>query len=211
MTRSRRAGMTFMELLVGLTLTGVMAAAGVAAFGSIIDHRRVIKESTVAMERAAALRELLGVWIGSGTPLIQQGGVPRIGGRASSVTAVSQTISAAASSGDELSFVTTALTPALTPSIRMRLFIDADDGTPERGLTIEYQASNQSPLVRRELEPSIGALKVEYLDQRTNRWRPASEAAAIQPIALRLPLFPPEHGELPPMLQVPLIFRFQQP
>jgi len=211
MTRSRRAGMTFMELLVGLTLTGVMAAAGVAAFGSIIDHRRVIKESTVAMERAAALRELLGVWIGSGTPLIQQGGVPRIGGRASSVTAVSQTISAAASSGDELSFVTTALTPALTPSIRMRLFIDEDDGTPERGLTIEYQASNQSPLVRRELEPSIGALKVEYLDQRTNRWRPASEAAAIQPIALRLALFPPEHGELPPMLQVPLIFRFQQP
>lgn len=207
MTRVRRSGMTFMELLVGLTLTGVMAAAGAAAFGSIIDHRRVIKESTVEMERAAALRDLLRTWIGSGEIMIQRGGLPRVGGRGSSAMPGGQAIGAAASTGDEITVVTSAPNPAMAQALRMRLFVDADQGTPEEGLTVEYQINNQSPLQRRQLDASIGALKVEFLDQRTNRWRPALEAAAIQPIAVRVALLPPEKDTLPAILQVPLVFR----
>ena len=202
-----RRGMTLMELLVGLALTGVMAAVGAAAFGSIIDHRRVIKESTVEMERAAALRETLHTWLASGTVLIQQGGVPTLRGGVSNAMSGNQVISAAAASGDELSFVTTAPNPAMAQSLRMRLFIDADEGTPETGLTVEYQTNAQSPLQRRQLEPAVGALKVEFLDQRTNRWRPSTEAATIQPIAVRVALLPPEKGQLPAILQVPMIVR----
>lgn len=219
MTRARR-GMTLMELLVGLTLTGAMAAVGAAAFGSIIDHQRVIRAATVETERAAALRDQLRTWIGSGTPLIQQGGVPRLGGQTASARAAgqmvssmsgAQVVSAAAALGDELTFVTTAANPAMSPSVRMRLFVDGDGGTPEEGLTIEYQASNQTPLQRRQLEPSVGALTVEFLDQRTNRWRPALEAATIQAIAVRLSLSPLEKGHLPAMLQVPMIFAMPTP
>ena len=206
-----RRGMTLMELLVGLALTGAMAAMGAAAFGSIIDHRRVIKESTVEMERAAALRDQLRDWIGSGTPLIQQGGGPRLRGNSASAMPGTQAISAAVASGDELTVNTTAPNPAGTPTARMRFFVDGDDGTPERGLTVEYQSSTQAPLQRMQLEPAIGVLKVEFLDQRTNRWRPASEAATIQPIALRVSLLPPEHGTLPAILQVPMIFRMGSP
>ena len=202
-----RRGMTLMELLVGLALTGVMAAVGAAAFGSIIDHRRVIRESTVEMERAAALREMLHTWLASGTVLIQQGGVPTLRGGVSNAISAIQVISAAAASGDELFFVTTAPNPAMAQSLRMRLFIDADEGTPETGLTVEYQTNAQSPLQRRQLEPAVGALKVEFLDQRTNRWRPSTEAATIQPIAVRVALLPPEKGQLPAILQVPMIVR----
>ena len=117
------------------------------------------------------------------------------------------TISAAAATGDEISVNTTAPNPANAPSVRMRIFIDGDEGTPERGLTIEYQTSNQAPLQRLQLEPSIGGMKVEYLDQRTNRWRPASEAATIQPIAVRVWLLPASGVQLPAILQVPMIFQ----
>jgi type II secretory pathway pseudopilin PulG len=198
--------MTLMELMVGLVLTAVMAATGAAAFGSIIDHRRIIKESTVDMERASALRDQLRLWIGSGTVLIQTGGVPNIGGRAS-VSAAASTISAAAAAGDELTVNTSAENPANSPTARMRFFVDGDDGTPERGLTVEYQAGTQAPLQRRQLEPSIGGLKVEFLDQRTNRWRPASEAATIQAIAVRVALLPVDGGQLPAILQVPMVFK----
>jgi len=199
--------MTLMELLVGLALTGAMATMGAAAFGSIIDHRRVIKESTVEMERAAALREQLRNWIGSGTVLIQQGGGPRLGTSSASVMRGSPVIASAVASGDELTVNTTAPNPAGTPQARMRFFVDGDDGTPERGLTVEYQSSNQTPLQRMQLEPSIGTLKVEFLDQRTNRWRAASEAATIQPIAVRVALLPPEKATLPAILQLPMVFR----
>ena len=41
-----RRGVTLMELIVALTVTGFMAAVGTAAFTSIIDNRHLIREST---------------------------------------------------------------------------------------------------------------------------------------------------------------------
>jgi len=214
-----RRGMTLMELIVALALTGLMAAMGVATFGSIIDHRRVIVASTSDTERAAALRDQVRTWLLAGTVQIQTGGVPRGGGRATTVTTPTvaggrsattasgtAAVSAAVSSGDELTFTTTAPNPADAPSVRMRLFIDADDNTPESGLTLEFQASTSLPLQRIELERSIGALTVEFLDQRTNQWIASSQAAAITPIALRLSLHGYDNTRVPGILEVPMIF-----
>ena len=206
MTPPLRRGMTLMELIVGLVITATMAATGAAAFGSIIDHRRIIKQSTVDLERASALRDQLRLWIGSGTILTQSGGVPNVGGRSSTVPGTSS-VGAASAVGDELTVITTAANPANAPSMRMRIFVDGDDATPERGLTLEYQTTNQAPLQRLQLEPSIGGMKVEYLDQRTGRWRPASEAATIQPIAVRMWLLPAQGKRLPAILQLPVIFQ----
>jgi prepilin-type N-terminal cleavage/methylation domain-containing protein len=231
MTTPARRGMTLMELVVGLAITGMMAAMGGAAFGSIIDHRRALLASTADVERAAALRDQIRTWILSGTVQIETGGVPQgmgragaaapaapviqsgsvagaapAGGLVSSSTAPGSATSAAVASGDELTFITTAPNPADAPSVRMRLFIDADPSTPETGLTLEYQASTSAPLMRVELEPSIGALKVEFLDQRTNQWFESTQAAAITPIAVRLSMQPPEGGHLPGILELPMVF-----
>ncbi len=227
MTPRASRGMTLMELVVGLAITGMMAAMGAAAFGSIIDHRRVILTSTAGMERASALRDQIRTWILSGTVQIQTGGVPQGIGRAGAQVAAAPVIqsgsvagstsmngtstpgaatSAAVAGGDEISFVTTAPNPADAPSVRMRLFIDADPSTPETGLTLEYQASTSAPLMRVELEPSIGVLKVEFLDQRTNQWFESTQAAAITPIAVRISMQPYEGGHLAGILQLPMIF-----
>ena len=220
-----RRGMTLMELVVALAITGMMAAMGAATFSSIIDHRRIILSSTGELERASALRDQIRTWMLSGTVQVVTGGASRGLGRASSITANNVTfsannssaspiasgsgvsaITAAVAGGDEITFVTTAPNPANAPSVRMRLFIDVDESTPETGLTLEYQPSTSTPLKRIQLEPTIGVLKVEFLDQRTNQWFESMQGAAVTPIAVRLSMQPYDGGRLPGILQLPMIF-----
>lgn len=210
--------MTLMELVIGLAITGMMATAGAGAFSSIIAHRRTIRDASVDTERAAAFREMLETWINAGTIQIQRGGGPRgltrgIGAAAPSsggrggITSNTAAVSAAAAIGDELTFTTSALNPAFTANVRVRLYIDGDDNTPERGLTMEYQPNLQQPLVRRMLDSTIDTLKVEYLDPRTDKWIRASEAATIATqTAVRVTLLPGDKHTIPAILQVPMIF-----
>jgi prepilin-type N-terminal cleavage/methylation domain-containing protein len=209
-----RAGMTLLELVVGIVVTGVVATIGAAAFSSIIDHRRIVADANAEVERGAALRDMLRVWIGSGTVATTTGGARgRTSGvqirRIQSSTSV-PAVTAAASTGDELTFTTSSLTPSFAPNTRVRLFVDGDANTAEIGLTIEYQGPNNAPLQRRQIDPNILFMTVEYLDQRTNRWYPFSEAATIRPIAARLYFPPPENPNdappVPALLQYPLLF-----
>ena len=218
MMRPRR-GMTLMELVIGLAITGMMASAGAVAFGAIIDHRRVIRQASVETERSAALRDMVRDWILAGNIQIQQGGGPRglnrgiaagvaggiaagIGSRGSQSLAA---VSAAAASGDEITFTTSDVNPSFLPNVRIRLYVDADASTPEKGLTIEYQPSAQLPLVRRMLDSTIDTLHVDFLDRRTNRWIESTQGATIQPMATRL-TFASGVAKLPPILQIPMIF-----
>ena len=206
----RRPGMTLMELVVAIALTGMMAAAGAATFASIIDHRRVIRESTVETERAAALREMLRTWVVSSSIQIQQGGGPRglaSSGRGGNASLITGGVTAAVQTGDELTFTTSAMTPSPSANTRVRLFVDGDPNTVEQGLSIEYQGANATPLRRMQLDSAVGVLTVEYLDNRTGRWYAATQVATIQPIALRFTLSPVEGDSIPRLLQVPFIFR----
>jgi prepilin-type N-terminal cleavage/methylation domain-containing protein len=212
----RRSGMTLMELVIGLAITGMMAAAGVGAFSSIIDHRRIVREASVSTERAGALREMIKSWIYAGTIQIQRGGGPRGLTRSAAAAAVppgamsATATSAAQASGDELTFTTSAPNPSLLANVRIRLFIDADPNTPEQGLTIEYQPNAQQPLVRRMLDSTIDSLHVEYLDQRTSRWFPASEAATITVFAARLWMHSTDTTQSP-LLALPMTFPIGNP
>jgi len=213
--RARR-GMTLMELVIGLAITGMMAAAGAAAFASVIDHRRTIQTSAITLERATALRGMIQSWLYAGTVQIQRGGGPR--GMSSAATFIGRgptasplnntsSVSAAQAAGDEITFTTTAPNPAGLGTVRIRMFIDADANTPEKGLTIEYQPNAQQPLVRKMLDSTIDTLMVEFLDTRTNRWIHSSEAATIsQWRAYRITLRHGEHGPLPPILELSMIF-----
>ncbi len=211
MIRATR-GMMLLELVIALVITGLMAAVGYAAFGGIIDHHRRIEEASITTERASALRETIHGWLEAGTVTVQQGGMPQglaRGGRSlqtvsASGTAAVQSVSPAVVTGDVLSFTTQADNPANAPNAIMKLFVDDDPTTPEVGLTVEYQASQQSPLLRRELEPSIDSLVIEYLDSRTSRWYPAKDVATISPKAVRLHLHAYQGATFAPLLSMPM-------
>ena len=225
MTRARgstrsgtRSGMTLIELVIAITILAMMVTSGSVAFGTIIDRQQTIRYASAEVERAASMREMLRQWILQGEPQIQQGGVPRgaragaqvatvaLGSRAGSASTAG--VTAAASTGNELTIVTSAPNPLMTSNVRIRIFVDTDDSTPERGLTIEYQASTQTPLMRRELDSTIGDLTVEFYDQRTSRWIPSTEAATGTPIALRITMIPADGFVLPRLLTLPLTVVF---
>jgi Tfp pilus assembly protein FimT len=216
--------MTLMELVVALVITGMMAVMGASTLASLIDHRRVILGSTGELERASALRDQIRTWMLAGAVQVTTGGATRgigrgftqVGGGISAAfntqssssgsTMQNTGVTAAVAGGDEITFVTTAPNPSDAPSVRMRLFIDADPNTPETGLALEFQPSTAMPLKRIQLEPSIGVLHVDFLDQRTNKWVESTQAAAITPIAVRLSFEAYEGGRIPGILQLPMIF-----
>jgi prepilin-type N-terminal cleavage/methylation domain-containing protein len=207
-----RRGMTLMELVIGLAITGMAAAAGAAAFGSIIDHRKIIKDANVSAERASALRETIRDWVAGGNLYFQSGGGPR-GMQARNVAAprgaanlgnsLAQ-VTPAQAAGDEVQFTTNALNPSLQGSARIRLYVDADVNTPEKGLTIEVLPSGRPPMMRRMLDSTIDTLIVEMRDFRTGRWFPSSQVATISPTDVRITMRSSfEHS---PIISVPIIF-----
>jgi type II secretory pathway pseudopilin PulG len=213
-----RTGMTLMELVIGLAITGMMAVAGAGAFESIIDHRAQIRDAARTTERAEAFRDMLKSWIYAGTIQLQRGGGPR-GSMFTSRTVVRpasggmnnpSASTAAQAAGDELAFTTTALNPALLGNVRIRMYVDADNNTRETGLTIEYQPNTQLPIVRRMLDSTIDSLRVEYLDSRTGKWFPSTETATIAPIAVRLTLHSTD-STASPLLRVPMMFTIGNP
>lgn len=207
-----RAGMTLIELIAAIVLTGIMATAGTAAFTTIVDKRERIRTATVEVERAAATREMLRSWIVAGTIQLQLGGGPRLPSTATANRSRPIAgVAPAVVTGDALTFTTTAPTPVSSSQTRVRLFIDDDENTPENGLTIEFHANTAMPLQRLELDSIIKVMTVEILDRRTNRWFPMVEAATVQPLAVRLTFSPAEGQTMPALLQLPFVFRIGDP
>jgi hypothetical protein len=212
--------MTLLELIVALTILALLVTGGGAAFAMVIDRQQTVQNASVDVERAAALRETLRQWILQGAVQVPRGGLPQ-GGRsgsgarqlasvapgmgASSASQVGVTAAASTSTANEFTVVTSAPNPLMAPNVRIRVFVDADNTTPEQGLTIEYQGSTpQSPLLRRELDPSVGDMIVEYYDPRTGLWADNASASPAQAIAIRVTMLPADGAALPRMMQLPL-------
>jgi len=211
----RRSGMTLMELVVALVIVGIMAAAGVGAFQSIIDHRKIVRDAGVSTERAAALRDEIRDWLAAGSIQFQAGGGPNagaLGGRqtiaqssVAGTTMNSAANTAAQGSSDQLIFTTSAPNPAMQSDVRMRLYVDIDPNTPEHGLSVEYQTNQATPLVRKMLDSTVDSLVVEFLDRTTNRWFDASQASTIRPRAARITLMATQTKAVSRLLPLPIL------
>lgn len=187
--------MTLLELLAGLVVTGLMASAGYGAFAGLLDARGRARAAAREVERAAALRETLDGWLTGGAVLVERGPRPDVPSRTGG----------GADRGDVLTVVTTAPTPAGTPTTFLRLFVDDDPGTPARGLALEYRRRPADSLEVRELDARVGAMRVDFLDRRTGRWVPAAEAAAARLAAVRLTLVGAPGDPLPAVLGLPFV------
>ncbi len=214
--------MTLMELVIGLAITGLMAAAGAGAFQSIVDHKRTIATANKSTERASALRETIRSWVTSGTPRIQLGGGPRgltsgVGRGGPGSTGSTRTggrgamnvvdVTPAKAAGDELSIGgVAAMNPSMLSNVTLRLYVDADENTPEKGLTVEYQPTPQQPLMRKMLDSTIDVFTVEYLDGTTGRWIPSTEGATMSGgRAIRITMGSSVNKETQPILGLPMV------
>jgi prepilin-type N-terminal cleavage/methylation domain-containing protein len=196
---SSRPGMTLIELMAGVAITGMMLAGGYAAFGSVIDQRQRADDATAEAARASAVRHTLTAWLAGARVTPDEDG-PGFRG----VDGVHGTMPDA-----ELRFLTTARTAASAGYTVVRLFIDRDDDTPERGLVAELMEWRGPARERIELEPRADGLEIRYLSgvRGPREWLPSWVSASVMPAAVELRLSAAADS-LPPLLRLPILVSY---
>ncbi|HEX2091660.1 MAG TPA: type II secretion system protein [Longimicrobiaceae bacterium] len=192
-----RFGTTLIELVVGLTIVGLVLAAGYGALHSVVEHRQRADETTREVVRASTLRHTLVSWLAGAHLTVEEGG-PEFRGL--------DGIGADASL-DEVTFLTTASTPLDGGApIFVRLFVDRDEATPERGLVAELAEWRGSRTLRLEMEPRAAGLELRYLSGISGgeRWMPSWISSSVLPRGVELTLVPPPADSLAPLLRLPI-------
>jgi prepilin-type N-terminal cleavage/methylation domain-containing protein len=173
------SGMTLIEVVVGLTITGMVMGVAYAAFASILDHRERAADVHREIARAAAVRAALADWI-SGSRLTEEDGIEMRGLDSDHE----------GNRDAELSFLTTAVTPLEGGQTLVRLYIDRDERTPERGLTAELAEWRGTESKRIEIEPLATGLSLRYLSSASGDvvWYPSWISSSVLPLAVELTL-----------------------
>jgi len=188
--------MTLLELVVALTITGAAMAAGYGAFATLVDQRHRIAAATDEVARAAAVRRMLTDWL-SGARVGPGNDGPEFRG----LDGVAGT-----EPDDELTFVTDARTPLGDAPTIVRLFIDRDPATPERGLTADLAEWRGTATLRMELEPSAAGLDARYLSAMLggDRWLPSWISRSLLPRGVEIRLSTALGDSLPALLALPV-------
>jgi hypothetical protein len=177
-----------LELVVALVVTGLVATVGAGAFEQLIARRANVLAATIATERASARRALLQEWVTGGT-LIQPLRHESVEAEWRAFdTTLAETLRPPATRGDALWFETSAATPAAAPNVTMRLYVDDDRDTAERGLCVSFRRGPEAPVERLELDPTVTALHVDYLAAEDRRWLAARDVGGVPVLAARLRL-----------------------
>jgi len=196
MLRSR-AGMTLLELLVGLTITGMALAAGYGALATTLDQRERAVRATEGVEAAARVRRTLIAWV-AGARLEPDASGPEFQGIDAEEGAWPD---------DELSFLTSASTPLGPARTVVRLGIDHDPRTPERGLVADLREWRGTRAQRVELIPQARGLELRFLSgtHREQSWLDSWISTSILPAGVELRVRAEEPDSVPPLLRLPVV------
>ena len=195
---ARQRGFTLIEVLVGLTVAALALSAGFATLAFLSDREEPVDTVSAVALRGATTRSLLIGWLSEARLQAYRRGPVFQGFDAEERGA----------SSDELNFPTRASTPLGVGTSIVRLFIDRDTQTPEKGLVAELteRASDEPRVV--ELVPEAGALEISYLmpiDGSTGEWTPAWVNTRRLPKAIRLALAATAPDTLPSLLRYPIL------
>lgn len=192
-----RSGVTLLELIVALTVTGLVLSVGYAALGTLRDRRESLRTTTTAVARATALRTTLREWLTGAELTIEEDAVDFRG-----LDGVTREVA-----DDELRFRTSTASPLAPAGTTIRLFIDRSDSTPVRGLVAELQEEPRAPRRLLELHPDVGALDLRYLSSlgTSEQWSESWISMTLLPAAVELRLSRAAPAALDPLLELPLL------
>jgi prepilin-type N-terminal cleavage/methylation domain-containing protein len=196
-----RRGMTLLELVVGLTVTGIVLSAGVGAVAMLGDRRAAVGEGLSREVRAAAVRRSIAGWLAGVRLLVDEPG-PSFRG----LDGVND-----GAPDDELSFVTSARTPLGDGDMVVRFYVDRDSLTPERGLTAEFLDWRRQVARRLELEPRVTGLDLRYRTGIVGNggWLPSWISTTLLPSSVEMRLTAAPGDTLPPLLTMPILAQFR--
>lgn len=191
-----RAGFTLIELTVVLTLAAAVVALGYRTVEFVSARYQAGNSRAEEIARQASARRELAQWIAGARVL------PRAEGPAfEGVDAQSD-----AGADDELSFLTIAPTSIDPRYTVVRLFIDRDSATEERGLVAELRQWLGSDRQSFELEATVSTLDVSYVTGSENDRRRLGNwiSASLLPRAVEL-RFGEQDESLADLFRVPLV------
>lgn len=203
--KSRQNGFTLVELLVALTVAGLVVAAAHAALGALSDAASRSRAAREPVQAGAAARAMLEGWMraaaapDSTRPFL---GTHRTDGR---------------EAVDELSFFISDAGSLRPGPQRVRLWVDRDLLTPAQGLLAELRpvrGGGPAPPETLQIAAAATGLTARYLvrlDGR-DRWLAEWQSELLLPRAVelrltrlaRIRLGAPDEGGLPPLLTLPL-------
>lgn len=192
-----RPGMTLIELVVALVVAGAAVGAAHAVLASMLDHRARADEVLRASSRAAVQRHVLQEWL-AGARLIADESAPGFRGMDGVFGRMPD---------DEISFITLASTPIDAAATAVRLYIDRDDATSERGLVAHLAEWRGLTTQRLEIDPRIMGLELRYLTAVAGerRWLPGWISSSVLPLAVELRMVPASGDTLLPISALPII------
>jgi prepilin-type N-terminal cleavage/methylation domain-containing protein len=192
----QRGGFTLVEVVVGVTVGGVVLMAGFAALATIRDNSVGAREATTVALEGATARAALTEWLA--TAQLQS---TELAVRFEGLDAAESDLE-----WDEISFPMRAPSPLRTPVTQVRLFIDTDPETPERGLVAELVGLRGELPTPVELIPAATGLLIRYLPAVDGpvEWAESWLDQQGLPRAVELTLLDSPEEPLPPLLRLPI-------
>lgn len=196
MRAARHVGFTLVEVLVGMTVAALALTAGFTALAFVEERARHAEAATVASLSGATTRGLLVDWL-AGARLR----APNRGETFQGLDAEEHGVPS-----DELIFPTTGRTQLQAPVTVVRLYVDHDDETPERGLVAELAERQGDDPRRVELLPQVSEMELRYLPDLDGpaAWLPSWIARNELPRAIEVVLRANGSDTLPSLLRYPL-------
>ncbi len=189
--------MTLLELIVGITVTGVAVSAGMAAVAVLADRRRQMETAGAETARSAVERAEIIAWL-NGARLTADEGGPLFNG----LDGLDDH-----TPSDEVSFLTTSPTPLGTGETIVRLYVDRDTTTRERGLVAAFSEWRGPRSARLELDSTVAGMDMRYLSGLLGprAWLPSWISSTLLPAAVEIRVIAKLGTSLPPLLQMPIL------
>ncbi|MCI0432568.1 MAG: prepilin-type N-terminal cleavage/methylation domain-containing protein [Gemmatimonadetes bacterium] len=190
-----RAGMTLVEVIVGLTVAAAALSMGYAALAALADHGARATQAAGASIAQAGMRQILVDWL-AGVRLLPDG--------SSEFRGIDGEVSGW---GDaEVTFMTTAGTMPHARETVIRLFIDRDERTPERGLVAELHDWRRTQVTRVEIARGAHGMRMLFLSglPGDDTWFPSWISTTVLPRGLALALESTTADSLPALLRRPI-------
>jgi prepilin-type N-terminal cleavage/methylation domain-containing protein len=192
-----RSGMTLVELVVAIAIVATVVTLGHAALGIVTDRRDRLLASAAEVSRTATVRRELSGWLG-GARIDPNDARSQFRGLDGEEWGIPS---------DEITFRTTSPGLVADGEATIRLFIDRDSLTAERGLTAEVTIAGATTPRRFELEERVSGLEIRYFTRMMGEaaWLPSWISSTVTPAGVELVLLSRELDSLPPLLGMPVV------
>ena len=148
-----RSGMTLIELVVALAITGIAVASGYQAYATITDRRSIASERADSIAAAFAVRATLRRWLSDARLTVEEDDVIFRGVDTGRRLGRDEPASA------DLVFLTSARSPVSSHGTVVHLFVARDSGD---GLVAELSEWRGQGSTRLRLDPRVAGLSIEF-------------------------------------------------